>query len=101
MPMTKEEHEQMLQDLLNPELEQSKRTDILQQLRVDYGSVLADFSELTETRDKLKADNEDLVIANSKLFRERGITTTEEKEKEDEKSRSETITIKDLEGTSE
>lgn len=96
--MPREDHETMLNDLLNPELEQSRRTEILQTLRVDYGTVHADFADLTKTRDKLQNDNSDLVISNSKLFRQLGVTeNTEGKKKEDEKNFSESITIEELE----
>lgn len=97
MPLEKDKHEEILGKLLNPELPQSERTDLLQALRVDYGSVLADHDTHTKQIEKLSADNSDLVVANSKLFRERGFTSNDDKEKEDKKSFSETVTIEQME----
>lgn len=98
MPMTREEHETLLNALLNPELEQSQRTEMLQQLRVDYGTVITDFDSLTTTSEKLRQDNSDLVVSNSKLFRQIGITDDPNKKKEeDQKSFSESVTLESLE----
>lgn len=98
MPMPKEEHEKLLNDLLLPELEHSRRTEILLALRTDYGTVLADHKDLTDTKTKLTADNQDLIISNSKLFRQIGITGNDTKEKEVvEKEFSETVTLESLE----
>ena len=95
MAMTREEHEEILNQLLNPELEQSQRTELLQSLRVDYGTVLAETLDLNNRNEKLTADNNDLIISNSKLFRQIGITT-ETKKEEEEKDFSETITLENL-----
>jgi len=99
MPMTRDEHEALLNELLNPELEQSRRTEILQQLRTDYASVLTDFDELTKTKEKLEKDNADLVISNSKLFRQLGIAGADDetKKQEEQRSFSETVTVSALE----
>lgn len=101
MPMDKEKHEELLGELLNPELEQTRRTEILQLLRVDYDSVVTDFSSLTETNTKLKANNDDLIIANSQLFRQLGTVggDDESKKKVEEKTFSETVTLESLEKT--
>lgn len=96
MPMDRETHETILNELLNPEIEQSRRTELLQELRVDYGSVITDHSELTQTNEKLQADNSDLVISNSKLFRQIGITDQKDNEEVKEKEFSETITLEGL-----
>lgn len=96
MPMDRETHEAILNELLNPEIEQSKRTELLQELRVDYGSVITDHSELTQTNEKLLADNSDLVISNSKLFRQIGITDQKDNEEVKEKEFSETVTLEGL-----
>lgn len=96
MPMDRETHETILNELLNPEIEQSKRTELLQELRVDYGSVITDHSELTQTNEKLQADNSDLVISNSKLFRQIGITDQKDNEEVKEKEFSETVTLEGL-----
>ena len=96
MPMEREKHESILNELLNPEIEQSRRTELLQELRVDYGSVITDYTELKQSNEKLQADNSDLVVSNSKLFRQIGLTDTNEKEEVKEKEFSETVTLEGL-----
>jgi hypothetical protein len=96
MPMTRDEHETLLSELLNPDLEHSRRTEILQQMRVDYSGVLTDFDKNTQTIEKLTKDNGDLVLSNSKLFRELKIDTKEDKKEEEKKEFSETVTIEQL-----
>lgn len=97
MPMKKDEHENLLNELLTPDLETSRKTEILQQLRTDYGTVITDFGSLTETKTKLEKDNADLVISNSKLFRQIGMTGNDKEEKNhEEKEFSETVTIESL-----
>jgi hypothetical protein len=96
MPMTRDEHEALLNELLNPEIEHSRRTEILQQMRVDYTNVITDFEKNTQSIEKLTKDNGDLVVSNSKLFRQIGLTDTSKKE-EEKKEVSETITIEQLE----
>lgn len=99
MPMEKERHEALLTELLGGEIEHSRKTEILQELRVDYGTVHSDFGALTSERDKLKGNNDDLIVSNSQLFRQLGYLGTDpkQKEKEEEKSFSETITLSALE----
>jgi hypothetical protein len=96
MPMTRDEHETLLSELLNPDIEHSRRTEILQQMRVDYSGVLSDFDKNTQTIEKLTKDNGDLVLSNSKLFRELKIDTKEDKKEEEQKEFSETVTIEQL-----
>lgn len=96
--MDKEKLEEMLQELLNPELEQSRKTEILQELRVGFSTVSAELEELTKANEKLQKDNNDLVISNSKLFRQLGTLGDESKEEEVEKKEfSETVTLEELE----
>lgn len=97
MPMLREDYETILNDLLNPELEQSRRTELLQQLRVDYGTVITEHEEHTGKIKKLSEDNSDLVVSNSKLFRQIGLTNKEDKVEEKKKEFSETVTLSDLE----
>lgn len=98
MPMSKEEHEELLAKLLDSETPLSERTDILQNLRADYGSVLSDFDDFTKKTEKLERDNSDLVLSNSKLFRQIGIQDDPNVQKqEDEKQFSETVTLEALE----
>lgn len=97
MPMTREEHETLLNELLNTDLEHSRRTEILQNLRTDYGSVISDFEENTNRITKLTADNSDLVVSNSKLFRQIGVVGSPEEKEIEKKEFSQTVTISDLE----
>jgi hypothetical protein len=98
MPIPREEHEAILNDLLNPELEHSKRTELLQLLRVSHSKDSDEFSVHTQTIDKLTKDNADLVISNSKLFRQIGVTGDGAPKKEEvQKEFSETITLEQIE----
>jgi hypothetical protein len=97
MPMTRDEHEALLNELNNPELDHSRRTDILQLLRTQHTTDLTDFDGLTKTNQSLKKDNDDLVLSNSKLFRQVGIVGTDKEKEEEHKEFSQTITIEDLE----
>lgn len=97
-PMEHEAHENLLNELLDSSITHERRTEVLQELRKDYGTVLSDFETLTKSNEKLTEDNDSLVRANSKLFRDIGILDNPAlKEKEEELSRSETITLEDLE----
>nr|6YJD_A Chain A, Capsid assembly scaffolding protein,Prelamin-A/C [synthetic construct] len=49
MPLKPEEHEDILNKLLDPELAQSERTEALQQLRVNYGSCVSEYNDLTKS----------------------------------------------------
>ncbi len=96
--MDREVYEELLNTLLDPELEQSRRTEILQELRVDYNNVLTNHEETTKKIEKLSKDNSDLVVSNSKLFRQIGVVGDEKlEEKEEQKEFSETVTIEELE----
>jgi metal-responsive CopG/Arc/MetJ family transcriptional regulator len=97
MPMERDKHEEILTQLLNPELEQSTRTELLQSLRADYSTVISDHTSLSENVSKLQANNDDLIVSNSKLFREIGITGNDKQEKEvEQKEFSETVTLEEL-----
>lgn len=98
MPMPRDDHEVLLNELLIPDLEQSRRTEILQQLRVDYGTVHVDFDGLTVANTKFQKDNSDLIVSNSQLFRQVGITGNPKKEEEqNQKTFSETVTLENIE----
>jgi hypothetical protein len=100
MPMPRDNHEALLNELLTADLEHTRRTEILQLLRTDYGTVLTDFEGLTTTSAKLQKEKDDLVVSNSMLFRQIGIKDDPNKQKqEDEKSFSETVTLESLENT--
>ena len=101
MPMSREDYENYLNELINPDLEHSRRTEILQDLRVDYTGVIEDHEKQLKHIDKLTADNQDLVLSNSKLFRQLGINADPvQKKQEEEKEFSETITLEQIEARS-
>lgn len=96
--MEKEKFEEMLSELLTPDLEQSRKSEILQEFRTNYNATISGVTEIVEQNKKLVHDNDDLVVANSKLFRQLGVTSTDgENEQVDEKEFSETVTLEDLE----
>ncbi|UMO75906.1 scaffolding protein [Bacillus phage vB_BsuP-Goe18] len=97
MPMELEEYEKILTRLLDPELPQSERTEELQKLRVDYNTVVSEYNDLSQTNEKLNAEKSDLIVSNSKLFRQIGLTDKQE-ENHKKADVSESITIEDLEG---
>ena len=97
--MEKERFEDLLNELLDSELEHSRRTEILQELRVAQNNTYQGVEELSKRVEKLQRDNDDLVISNSKLFRQLGSTNEEEKEVVEQKEFSETITLEQLEGS--
>ena len=99
MPMSKEEHEALLNELLTQDLEHARRTEILQQLRTDYGTVHADFNVLETNNKNLQKNNDDLIVSNSQLFRQLGVVgeNTEKKQEEVQKNFSETVTLELLE----
>jgi hypothetical protein len=97
MPMKKDDHEALLGELLDTELTHTRRTEILQNLRADYGSVLAEHQEHSDRITKLSEDNSDLIVSNSKLFRQIGVTGTPKEKDEVKKEFSETITLEQLE----
>jgi hypothetical protein len=98
MPLMKrDEHENLLNELLNPEIEHSRRTEILQLLRVDHSTGHADYDEINRSNEKLKTDNQDLIVSNSKLFRQIGVVGTEKEKEEEKKDFSETVTIEQIE----
>jgi Phi29 scaffolding protein len=97
--MDREKHEQLLNELLNTEIDISRKTEILQELRVDHVTGHSKFEEYTKTTEKLQRDNDDLIISNSKLFRQLGTVggNEEHKKVEEEKQFSETVTLEALE----
>jgi len=95
--MSRDEHEALLNELLNPEIDHSRRTDILQQIRVDHVTAHSEVEDLTKTNSKYRQDNDDLIVSNSKLFRQLGVTGTKEEPEVKAKEFSETINIEDLE----
>ena len=96
--LKREDHENLLSELLTPELEQARKTEILTQLRDNYTGFSTEYETLNKTKEKIEKDNADLVVANSKLFRQTGIMgNSENKKEEKEKEFSETIKLSDIE----
>lgn len=98
MPLNREDHETLLSELLTPDLEAARRTEILSSLRDNYTEFSTSFEVANKEKEKLSKDNADLVIANSKLFRQTGIVQNNEPPKDEKKEFSQTITIEQLEG---
>jgi Phi29 scaffolding protein len=97
--MERDKHEALLNELLNRELDTSRLTEILTDLRADHVTGHSEFEEITKTSTKLQRDNDDLIISNSKLFRQLGTVggNEEHKKVEEEKQFSETVTLESLE----
>jgi hypothetical protein len=99
MPMDREVYEGLIGELNNPELDHTRRTEILQNLREDYNVVQTDFAGLQQTSEKLTKEKMDLLESNSQLFRKLGVVGngSEKKEEEKKKEFSETISLEELE----
>jgi hypothetical protein len=97
--MERDKHEALLNELLNTEIDISRKTEILQELRVDHVTGHSKFEEITQSHTKLQRDNDDLIISNSKLFRQLGTVGGNEEQKQEEKVKefSETVTLEALE----
>jgi hypothetical protein len=95
--MERSKFESLLNDLNNPELEHARRTDILQELRVAQSTAYKYEEDTTKKINHLEKDNNDLLLSNSKLFRQIGNDLNPPKEEETKKEFSETITIEQLE----
>lgn len=96
MPMSREEYEELLGKLNNAELPHSERTELLQTLRADYSNVIGDHEKMSADIEKIQKDNADLVLSNSKLFREVGLKSDPKDTEPDEKEFSETITLENI-----
>lgn len=99
MPLSHEEHEELLGTLNNPELTAEDRTEALTQLRNGHTNTLSEFEDLSKSEEKLKASNDDLTRANAKLFNETGYQFTKDpnSNEEPEPSVSESITLEEME----
>ena len=97
MPLSHEDHENLLNELNNPELDVVRRTEVLQLMRTNFGEVSSTIEDHQTLLQKNKQMIDDLTLANSKLFRQIGIESDQnQKQKEDAKTRSETITLESL-----
>lgn len=97
--MDREEREELLSELLNPELEMSRRTEIAQQFRTWGDEVDTSIVELTETKQKLQKEKDDLIVSNSKLFRQLGVTGDGDENEIEEQEFSESVTLESIEQT--
>lgn len=98
MPMSKEEHNEQLEKLLDPDLEHSERAEILQTLRTDYGTFHSDYESVSTEKEKLQKVKDDLIVSNSQLFRQLGTLDNKETSKEEEtKNFSETVSVSSIE----
>lgn len=98
MPMSRDDHEALLNELAGGEVPEQRKFEILALLRTDNVNDHEHFEKTNARLDRYKKDNEDLVVANSQLFRLQGQI---EKDKENqsqqqEQTFSETVTIDSL-----
>lgn len=96
MPMSRDEYEERLSKLNNPELTHTERTELLQELRADYSGVLDDHQAFESNISKLEKDNQDLLMSNSKLFRSLSIEDKSEDNKKNDREFEETVTLTQL-----
>lgn len=97
MPLIEREAFEEILNKLHGEIDHSEKTDLLQQLRVAQGNAYNEFEDLGEQLNKVKADNNDLLLSNSKLFRQLEITKPAPEPELKKKEFSETVTIEQLE----
>lgn len=97
MRINRDDHEALLNELLTPDLEHSRKTEILTQLRAHDVTFNSEYEQLNTKATKLETDNADLIVSNSKLFRQIGVVGTEKEKDVEEKEFSETITLEQLE----
>lgn len=98
MVMKREDHEALLTELMDEGIETSRKTEILQELRASNDEGIQTVEDLTKNNEKLQTDKDDLVVSNSKLFRQLGQETNPNQEEQEQQNLSEEITIESLEG---
>ena len=96
MPLEREQYEGLLNELLTPDLEAGRKTEILTSLRDHNLEYTTSYETLSKEKEKLVKDNSDLVVANSKLFRQTGVVK-EEPKVDQAKEFSKTVTLESLE----
>lgn len=95
--MDKDTHEGLLNELLDKDLDHSRKAEILQELRTHHTAVTDGVTQLEESNAKYQKDNDDLTVSNSKLFRELGVVGNGGEETQvDQKEFSEEVTIDDI-----
>jgi regulator of replication initiation timing len=98
MPLMERDKFEEILNKLHGEIDHSEKTELLQELRVAQGNAYNEFDDFTKKVEKLSTDNNDLLLSNSKLFRQLEINKPEEKKAPEEKKKefSETVTIEQL-----
>lgn len=98
MLIEKEKHEGLLSELLQEDLTTTRKTEILQELRVANSIAHEEFTKAEKQLNTLKTQKDDLVVSNSMLFRQLGTQQLdiESKQKEEQKTFSETVTLEDI-----
>lgn len=89
------EHESLINRLLDTDLETTERVQILTDLRENYGSTVSELEETTQIAEKAKEDLNGANSALGQMFREQGIKKADDDEP-DPQSFSESITLTDL-----
>lgn len=97
MPLIEREQFEEILNKLHGEIEHSEKTDLLQQLRAAQSNAYTEFEDINTQLNKVKDDNNDLLLSNSKLFRQLEITKPTPPQEVQKKEFSETITIEQLE----
>lgn len=96
MPLSREEHEAILNQALGAETV-AERTELLSQLRDDHAETISILGANTSTIDKLTSERDDLIVSHSQMFRRQGtVNDPDLAKKEEEKTFSETVTIDQL-----
>lgn len=99
MPFTPDEFDGLMNELNQPELDLSRKTEILQSLRKDYSGVLENTEKSSKTIEELTKEREQLLLTNSKLFRSSSYFSSDDQKQQNEKEKtfSETIRLSDIE----
>lgn len=94
----KDEHEALLNELLDGNIDQTRKTEILQELRTEHTAIREGVQSLEESNEKYEKNNNDLITSNSQLFRQLGYLDNENQKPPEEESKefSETVTVDDL-----
>lgn len=98
MPLEKDFHENLLSELLQEDLTTTRKTEILQQLRVANTVDHEEFTKTEKQLNTLKTQKDDLLVSNSMLFRKLGVQDLDKdsQQKEEQKTFSETVTLEDI-----
>ena len=92
--MTREEFKALCASLLETHTDRGQVSTLLAQIEDGFNEQVAQAENLTSERDKLKADNDSLTQANSKLFLERWVIIDDKGTNQHEDT--EDLTVDDL-----